>query len=49
VPHVLRRVQRPVALREHHRHRIAEQLGAFDAPFAAAAANDEHALPRADE
>jgi hypothetical protein len=41
VAHVLRGVQRAVALTEHHRHGVAEQLGALDAPFAPAAAEDE--------
>ena len=49
VAHVLRGVQRAVALAEHHRHRVAEQLGALDAPLAAAAADDEHSFSCADE
>jgi hypothetical protein len=49
VAHVLCGVQRAVAFGQHHRDRIAEQLGTLDAPIAAAPAEDEHALARADE
>src|SRR5688572_11886849 len=49
VAHVLRGVQRAVALREHHRDRVAKQLGTLDAPIAATAPDDEYPFLGADE
>jgi hypothetical protein len=49
VAEVLSRVEGSVALRQHHRDRVAEELGAVDAPLARVAADQEHALARANE